>query len=108
MYKVDIAKKTLTKLSRSNFTALNLLERYDIQEWVEKTPEILKSFFASREGFPAALIIQYNINLGWYFVDGLREKDRYRPQNHGEHRAKLLPFFAYCLCGAKEPFAVFA
>ncbi len=45
MYKVDVAKKTLIRLSRRNFTALNLLERYDIQEWVEKTPEILGEDF---------------------------------------------------------------
>ncbi|MCE4566038.1 DUF91 domain-containing protein [Maribellus sp. CM-23] len=41
MYKVNITEKSLTKLTPTNFSAHNLLERYDIQEWIEKTPEIL-------------------------------------------------------------------
>ncbi|RIH66178.1 DUF91 domain-containing protein [Mariniphaga sediminis] len=41
MYKVNITDKSLTKLTPTNFSVHNLLERYDIQEWIEKTPEIL-------------------------------------------------------------------
>jgi hypothetical protein len=41
MYKVNISNKTLTKLTPTDFTAQNLLERYDIQEWIEKAPDIL-------------------------------------------------------------------
>lgn len=41
MYKVDIENKNLIKLSKTNFSQLNLKERYDIEEWIEKTPEIL-------------------------------------------------------------------
>jgi len=41
MYKVDIDNKKLIKLSPTQFGALNLMERFDIQEWIEKTPEIL-------------------------------------------------------------------
>lgn len=41
MYKVDIENKTLIKLKPANFTLLNLKERYDIQEWIEKNPDIL-------------------------------------------------------------------
>lgn len=41
MYKVDIKNKKLIKLSKTNFNKLNLKERYDIEEWIEKTPEIL-------------------------------------------------------------------
>ena len=41
MYKVNVDDKTLTKLSPTDFTSQNLLERYDIQEWIEKTPDIL-------------------------------------------------------------------
>ena len=41
MYKVNINSKTLTKLTPTDFTTQNLLERYDIQEWIEKTPDIL-------------------------------------------------------------------
>lgn len=41
MYKVNIKDKELIKLTQTNFSYLNLKERYDIEEWVEKTPEIL-------------------------------------------------------------------
>jgi hypothetical protein len=45
MYRVNINDKTLTKLSPTNFTTQNLLERYDIQEWIENTPDILGEDF---------------------------------------------------------------
>jgi CRISPR/Cas system-associated endoribonuclease Cas2 len=45
MYKVNINDKTLTKLTPTDFTSENLLERYDIQEWIEKTPDILGEDF---------------------------------------------------------------
>lgn len=41
MYKVDIDKKTLTKVPTTSFSALSLKERFDIQEWIEGTPDIL-------------------------------------------------------------------
>jgi len=41
MYKVDIENKRLIKLPSTNFGALELKERFDIQEWIAKTPEIL-------------------------------------------------------------------
>jgi hypothetical protein len=41
MYKVDIENKRLIKLSPTQFSTLKLKERYDIEEWIEKTPEIL-------------------------------------------------------------------
>ncbi|MEK9565129.1 MAG: MmcB family DNA repair protein, partial [Deltaproteobacteria bacterium] len=41
MYKVDIENKTLAKVQKSSFSELNLKERFDIQEWVDSTPEIL-------------------------------------------------------------------
>jgi len=41
MYKVDIGNKKLMQLSKTSFSQLNLRERYDIEEWIEKTPEIL-------------------------------------------------------------------
>ena len=42
MYRVDIEKKRLIKLSPTQFGTLKLKERYDIEEWIEKTPEILE------------------------------------------------------------------
>lgn len=45
MFKVNINDKTLTKLTPTDFTSQNLLERYDIQEWIEKTPDILGEEF---------------------------------------------------------------
>ena len=42
MYKVDIENKKLIKLSPTQFSTLKLRERYDIEEWIEKTPEILE------------------------------------------------------------------
>ncbi len=45
MYKVNVGDKTLTKLDPTGFASHNLLERYDIQEWIEKTPDILGEEF---------------------------------------------------------------
>jgi len=41
VYKVDINNKTLTKLSEVKYSELGLRERFDIQEWIEKTPAVL-------------------------------------------------------------------
>jgi hypothetical protein len=41
VYKVDIENKNLIELSKTNFSQLNLKERYDIEEWIEKSPTIL-------------------------------------------------------------------
>ncbi len=41
MYKVDIQNKSLTELNKTRFSDLGLKERFDIQEWIEKTPSIL-------------------------------------------------------------------
>lgn len=41
MYKVNIKNKKLVKLSATGFSELGLKERFDIQEWIEKTPAIL-------------------------------------------------------------------
>lgn len=42
MYKVDIENKDLIKLNQTTFQHENLKERYDIQEWIEKNPEIIE------------------------------------------------------------------
>ena len=39
MYKVDIENKKLQALDKATFASLGLKERFDIQEWIEKTPE---------------------------------------------------------------------
>jgi len=41
MYKVDIDNKKLVKIPVTSFSDLNLKERFDIQEWINGTPEIL-------------------------------------------------------------------
>lgn len=41
MFRVDIINKTLIKLKPTNFSELGLKERFDIQEWIEKSPTIL-------------------------------------------------------------------
>ncbi|MEW6233897.1 MAG: MmcB family DNA repair protein [Candidatus Omnitrophota bacterium] len=41
MFKVDIENKRLVKILVTSFSALNLKERFDIQEWIDGTPEIL-------------------------------------------------------------------
>lgn len=41
MYKVDIKNKKLTKIPVASFKELNLKERFDIQEWIDSTPDIL-------------------------------------------------------------------
>jgi RecB family endonuclease NucS len=45
MYKVNIKKKSLSKVPETSFSSLNLKERFDIQEWIENTPEILGEEF---------------------------------------------------------------
>lgn len=42
MYKVDVLNKKITSLDEITFSSMNLKERYDIQEWIEKNPEILE------------------------------------------------------------------
>lgn len=41
MYQIDIRNKKMNKLNATTFSELNLSERYDIQEWIDDTPEIL-------------------------------------------------------------------
>ncbi len=41
MYKVDIENKKLIKLNSTNFTTMALSEPYDIEDWIEKTPQVL-------------------------------------------------------------------
>ncbi len=41
MYKVDTHNKKLIKIPVTSYTELNLKERFDIQEWIADTPEIL-------------------------------------------------------------------
>ena len=41
MYKVNVANKTLTKLTEVKYSKLRLRERFDIQEWIENSPSIL-------------------------------------------------------------------
>ena len=41
MYKVDTEHKKLIPLTPKRFSELGVLERFDIQEWIEKTPDIL-------------------------------------------------------------------
>ena len=41
MFKVDIENKKLIKLMPTKFQTLNLKERYDIEEWIENSPDIL-------------------------------------------------------------------
>ncbi|KZN30069.1 hypothetical protein N480_03750 [Pseudoalteromonas luteoviolacea S2607] len=41
MYKVNIEDKKLIPLKPVNFASLGIKERFDIQEWIDKTPQIL-------------------------------------------------------------------
>jgi len=41
MYRVDIENKRLIEIPATSFGELNLRERFDIQEWISGTPEIL-------------------------------------------------------------------
>ncbi|MBE2190239.1 MAG: hypothetical protein IAE98_12325, partial [Candidatus Kapabacteria bacterium] len=41
MYKVDVANRKLIRMRKTSFYNEMLRERYDIQEWVEKAPEII-------------------------------------------------------------------
>ena len=42
MYKVDVENKVLIRLNQTTFQGENLKERYDIQEWIEKNPELIE------------------------------------------------------------------
>jgi hypothetical protein len=41
MYKVDAESKKISRLTSKTFTELGLLERFDIQEWIAGSPEML-------------------------------------------------------------------
>jgi len=41
MYKLDVEGKRLNPLTSKGFGELGVLERFDIEEWIEKTPSIL-------------------------------------------------------------------
>jgi hypothetical protein len=41
MYRVDIENKKLVEIPATTYSELNLRERFDIQEWISGTPEIL-------------------------------------------------------------------
>lgn len=41
MYKVDLQNKKLIEIPVTSFSALSLKERFDIQEWISGTPDIL-------------------------------------------------------------------
>ena len=41
VYKVDAESKRISRLTSKTFTELGLLERFDIQEWIAGSPEIL-------------------------------------------------------------------
>jgi len=41
MYKLDVEAKRLVKLTPKTFSELGVLERFDVQEWVEKSPDLL-------------------------------------------------------------------
>ncbi|MEZ4710568.1 MAG: hypothetical protein R3A44_25425 [Caldilineaceae bacterium] len=41
MFRVDIQNKQLHELTATGFSDLGLRERFDIQEWIEKTPQVL-------------------------------------------------------------------
>ncbi len=42
LYRIDIENKKLIELPSTQFKTHNLMETYDIQKWIEKTPEILR------------------------------------------------------------------
>ena len=41
MYKVDAKAKRLIKLAPKKLGDLGVMERFDVEEWVEKSPDIL-------------------------------------------------------------------
>lgn len=45
MFQVDVEAKQLRRLTPKGFSELGLRERFDIQEWIEKTPDILGEDF---------------------------------------------------------------
>jgi len=41
LFRVDVAAKKLAEVKETDLASLGLRERYDLQEWIEKNPEIL-------------------------------------------------------------------
>lgn len=66
MYKVDFESKQIIPMSAVTFSALNLKERFDIQEWLAKTPEILG------EGDNTLLIIAKELPVNDWVSRGIR------------------------------------
>ena len=41
MYRVDVDNKKLIEIPATSYSGLDMKERFDIQEWIAGTPEIL-------------------------------------------------------------------
>jgi hypothetical protein len=66
MYRVDIQSKQIIPMESVKFTDLDLKERFDIQEWLSKTPEILG------EGEDSLLILAKELPVNDGVARGIR------------------------------------
>jgi len=41
LFRVDTVAKQATRVAEASFAELNVLERYDLQQWILSTPELL-------------------------------------------------------------------
>ncbi|MDK4526308.1 endonuclease NucS [Kingella kingae] len=96
MYQIDISNKKMNKLNATTFSELNLSERYDIQEWIDDTPEILgeKLLIIGKE-----IILPSGIRLDLLAIDEngnlvIIELKRDTSGNHVEWQA--IKYASYC------------
>ena len=96
MYQIDIRNKKMNKLNTTTFSELNLSERYDIQEWIDDTPEILgeKLLIIGKES-----ILPSGIRLDLLAIDEngnlvIIELKRDTSGNHVEWQA--IKYASYC------------
>ena len=96
MYQIDIRNKKMNKLNATTFSELNLSERYDIQEWIDDTPEILgeKLLIIGKE-----IILPSGIRLDLLAIDEngnlvIIELKRDNSGNHVEWQA--IKYASYC------------
>ena len=96
MYQIDIRNKKMNKLNATTFSELNLSERYDIQEWIDDTPEILgeKLLIIGKE-----IILPSGIRLDLLAIDEngnlvIIELKRDTSGNHVEWQA--IKYASYC------------
>lgn len=109
MYKVDLENKRLVRLDTARFAHLELMERFDIEEWVEKTPEVLgeELLVISKE-----LLLPFRRRIDLLAIDkqaNLVVIELKRDESGSDIEWQAIKYVSYCSNFVQEDiFAIFA